>query len=148
MSEFRIYDVPRDMVTDFWSAIEPMISRAMEHHPYLQAGGVLWMLNQDLARLFIMTESRKITAACVMSRDQYPCADGTPLAVANVIAFAGDYGVYRNHVDEIDNHMTAWARTHGCRKIGFVGRPGWTRYVLRRGGKLLPLVHASRSLEG
>lgn len=138
---FRIYDVPREMVTDFWSAVEPMLARALEHNPHLDTAGLLQILVSDFARLFVMTEDGKIVAACVMERVAYPSH-----VVANVLALGGQYGVYRKHVDEIHAHMRAWAKARKCDRIGFVGRPGWTKWVRRIRGNMLHLVHAWESV--
>lgn len=144
----RIYDVPRETVTDFWSAIEPMLAKALKRHPYLTMGGLLWMLTSNMAALILMTDGGKIVGACVMTRDAYPDEGGAPYYVGNVLAFAGEYGVFHKYIDEIQAHCETWARARGCATIGFVGRPGWTRFVLRKGGHLLPLVHAWRQLGG
>lgn len=138
----KIYDVPREMVTDLWSAVEAMLAKALKHHPHLSAAGLLKLLVSDFARMFVMTEDGKIIAALVMERTAYP-----DRVVGNVVAFGGEYGVYRKHVDTIMEHMEAWSRARGCDTIAFVGRPGWTRFVLRKGGEMLPLVHAWKRLE-
>jgi hypothetical protein len=139
---FKIYAVPREMVTDFWSAVEPLLTKALEHHPHLDAPGLLRILVGNFAQLFVMTKDGKIVSACVMERVQYP-----EHVVANVLAFAADYGMFRHHSDEIQQHLEAWARERGCDRIAFVGRPGWTRFfVTRAGGKSVPLVHAWKQL--
>jgi hypothetical protein len=138
---FRIYDVPREMVTDFWSAIEPMLSRAMRRNPHMDTAGLLKALVADFARLFVMTEGGKIVAAAVMERVSYP-----DNVVGNVLALAGEHGIYRNHFDAIEAHLKAWSRARGCNRIAFVGRPGLTRFVRRRGGQLVQLVHAWQDL--
>jgi hypothetical protein len=77
-----------------------------------------------------------------MERTQYPSH-----IVANVVAFAGEYGIFRVHGAEIQERMEAWARERGCDRIGFVGRPGWTRFFVNRaGGHSIPLVHAWKPL--
>jgi hypothetical protein len=131
------------MVTDFWSAVEPMLAQALEHHPHLDADGVLRLLLAQFGQLFVMTENDGIIAACVMERVQYPSH-----VVANVIALAGRHGVYRKNMDVITAHLEAWARARGCDRIAFVGRPGWTKFATRKGGQTLPLMHAWKSLEG
>jgi hypothetical protein len=139
---FKIYDVPREMVTDFWSAVEPMLTKALEHHPHLDPPGLLRLLVSNFAQLFVMTKDGNIVSACVMERVQYPSH-----VVANVLAFAADYGIFRDHGGEIHERMEAWARERGCDRIGFVGRPGWTRFFVDRiGGESIPLVHAWKSL--
>lgn len=140
---FRIYDVPREMVTDFWSAIESMLARALLHHPHMDTDGLLRVLVANFAQLFVITSNGEIQGACVVERVQYPSH-----VVANVIAFAGNRGIYRKHVDAIAGHVEAWARARKCDRIGFVGRPGWTRFAARVGGKTVPLVHAWKNLEG
>jgi hypothetical protein len=139
---FKIYDIPREMVSDFWSAVESMLTKALEHHPHLDAPGVLRLLVANFAQLFVMTKGGNVVAACVMERTQYPSH-----VVANVVAFAGEYGVFREHGDEIQARLETWARDRGCDRIAFVGRPGWTRFFVNRaGGKSIPLVHAWKTL--
>ena len=139
---FKIYDIPREMVSDFWSAVESMLTKALEHHPHLDAPGVLRLLVANFAQLFVMTKEGTIVAACVMERVQYPSH-----VVANVVAFAGEYGIFREHDAEIQARMEAWAREKGCDRIAFVGRPGWTRFFVNRvGGKSIPLVHAWKAI--
>lgn len=139
---FKIYAVPREMVTDLWSAVEPMLTKALEHHPHLDPPGLLQILVANFAQLFVMTKEGKIVAACVIERQQYPSH-----VVANVVALAADRGVFRQHQDEIVARWEAWARERGCDRIGFVGRPGWTRFFVNRiGGNSVPLVHAWKQL--
>lgn len=139
---FKIYDIPREMVTDFWSAVEPMLTKALEHHPHLDSPGLLRILVSNFAQLFVMTKDGSIAASWVMERQQYPSH-----VVANVIAFSADYGVFRAHGEQIQQHMEAWARDRGCDRIAFVGRPGWTRFFVERaGGHSVPLVHAWKQL--
>lgn len=138
----KMYDIPREMVTDLWSAVEPMLSKAMTHHPHLDAPGLLKLLVSNFAQLIIATEDGRIVAAAVMERTAYP-----DHVVGNVVALAGETGVYRKYIDDIVTHLEAWSRKHGCDTIAFVGRPGWTRFALRRGGKQIALVHAWKALE-
>lgn len=137
-----MYDIPREMVTDVWSAVEPMLSKAMKHHPHLDSPGLLKLLVANFAQLMIATEDGRILGAIVMERTAYP-----DRVVGNVVAFGGEYGVYRKYVNDIAAHCEAWSRKHGCDTIGFVGRPGWTRFALRHGGKQVRLVHAWKSLD-
>lgn len=139
---FKIYDIPREMVSDFWSAVEAMLTRALEHHPHLDAPGLLRILVANFAQLFVMTKEGKVVAACVMERQQYPSH-----VVANVVALSADSGIFREHGDEIRQRLEAWARERGCDRIAFVGRPGWTRFFVNRaGGNSIPLVHAWKAL--
>lgn len=138
---FRIYDVPREMVTDFWSAIEPMLARAIKRNPHMDTASLLKTLVAEYAHLFVMTEDGKIIAAAVMERQAYP-----DVLVGNVLALAGEHGALK-HFEAIEAHLKGWCRRMGCHRIAFVGRPGLTRYVRRRGGHFVPLVHAWQDLE-
>ena len=139
---FKIYDIPREMVADFWSAVEVMLTKSLEHHPHLDAPGLLRILVANFAQLFVMTKGGKVVAACVMERQQYPSH-----VVANVVALAADGGIFREHGAEIQERLEAWARERGCDRIALVGRPGWTRFFVNRaGGASIPLVHAWKQL--
>ncbi len=137
----RIYQVPHEMVTDFWSAIEPMLSRAIDLNPHLDMPGVLRHLMAQYAQLFVATDDGEITAVAVMERIQYPSH-----VVGNILALAGKRGTYRSHLDALSDRMEQWAKEVGCDRIAFVGRPGLERIARRRGGKTLRLVHAWRDL--
>lgn len=138
----RIYDVPSEMVTDFWSAVEPMLSRAIDLHPHIDMPGMLQILIRQFAQLIVATLDGQIQAAAIMERVQYPGH-----TVGNILALAGNSGT-APHMHQLSSHCEQWAKDRGCDRIAFVGRPGLSKIARKRHGNTLTLVHAWRDLGG
>jgi hypothetical protein len=130
----KIYPVPNSLVSDLWSAVAPLLDMALERHPFLDSEGLRQSLLADFSSLSIMTEDGEVITALVMERVRYP----VNRMVANVLAIGGR-GVFK-HGDEISAYLEEWARAHQCDTISFIGRPGWTRAALGKGGQVMPLA--------
>lgn len=137
----KLYTVPAPLVRELWPEAGPMLARALEFHPFINADDLLQVLLAGRADLILATEDGRIMCAAVMEKHVYP-----RVSVGNVLALAGEFGTYRKHMDEITAYLEQWCREHGCEKIGMLGRPGWRRYVARRGWRVLPCVAAHKAL--
>ncbi len=136
----RVYEVPTENVTDFWSAVAPMLERAIQHNPHMDMPGLLQTLLANFAQLIVVTNDGDIQAVAVMERHRYPNH-----VVGNIMLLAGKRGTYKE-IDRLFPHFEKWAKARGCDRIGLLGRPGLSRLVKRHGGKSIPLIHAWRDL--
>lgn len=137
----KLYTVPVGLVEELWPQAGPMLARALEHHPYVDADDLLRILLAGHADLIVASEHGRIICAAVMEQVAYP---GT--MVGNVLALAGEFGIYRKHMDAITDYLEQWSRERGCSSIGMLGRPGWRKYVTRRGWTIRPCIAACRTL--
>lgn len=137
----KIYTVPIGLVSDLWAPAERLLARAFKFHPFLDSSGALRILLAGRADLILAVEDGNIVSAAIMEAIQYPTE-----CVGNVLALAGERGVYREHMSTITDYLEQWSREHGCNKIGMVGRTGWMRFVSRRGWKTQPCLMASKEI--
>lgn len=137
----KLHTVPGHLVPDLWPAAEPLLARALKFHPFLNTDGLLVLLQDGKAALIVATEDSQVLCAAVMEVVQYPGE-----TVGNVLALAGEQGVYRDHMCAITHYLEEWSKQHHCQKIGMVGRPGWLRFVRREGWETRSCVLASKAL--
>lgn len=140
MTDLRIYDIPAAQVTDWWSLVTPVLKRAVKQNPHMDMPGLLQMLMANFGQLIVITLNGELQAAAVMERHVYPNH-----VVGNIMLLAGKKGTYRE-IDEVFSHLSKWAKTKGCNRIGLLGRPGLSRLVKRHGGESIQLIHAWRDL--
>lgn len=136
----NIHAVPSRMVTDYWSAVEPMLRKAMRWHPFLDSAGLLYVLLTGFASLVVITEQERIIGAAVLERVTYPTC-----IVANILAIGGS-GLYQ-HGSELAEYFERWARSHGCNYLSATGRPGWERVTARFGSQRNRIVQVWKSLD-
>lgn len=137
----KCHDIPSSLVPDVWEAAVPFVSRALEYHPYLKAEGLLAQILAGRAQLILVTNGEGVVGAAVMEAIHYP-----PITVGNVVVLGGVRGFYRRYLDDVTDHLERWSVTHGCAKIGMLGRPGWAKYVTRRGWATQPVLAAWKDL--
>lgn len=137
----RIYDVPVEMIEDFWPLASPLLKLAVDHNPHMEIDDLLQLLNAQYGQLSVVIESGVVTAAAVIERVVYPSH-----VVGNVLFMAGKKGTMGARMDALINHVTQWAKSHGCDRIAFIGLPGLAKVVKRQGGRSKHLIHAWRDL--
>lgn len=137
----KLHTVGAALLEDLWPAATPLIERGCEWHPLLNAQDIVAILRAGRADLIICVEEGHIIAAAVMDVVQLSTA-----RIGNVLCFAGEFGVYRNYLCAIMDYLEQWSRDHGCNKMCIVGRPGWRKFLNRRGWNLQPCITASRTL--
>jgi hypothetical protein len=136
----KIYEVPKEMVTDFWSLTSPILQPAVDLNPHMDMAGLLQMLLADLGQLIVITLGGDIQAAAVMERHRYPNH-----VVGNILLLGGKPGTYAQ-IDALMPHLERWCKDRGCDRIALLGRPGLSRLVKRHGGHSISLIHAWRDL--
>lgn len=138
----KLYTVNAALIPDLWPGVEPLLKRALKFHPFMTTDGLLRLLLSGMAALIVAVEDERILCAAVMERTDYP-----ETSVGNVIVLAGERGTYRHHMDEITDYLESWCRAHGCGTISMLGRPGWSKFVGRRGWSIHPYVSAWKALQ-
>ena len=136
----RIHDVPGALVPDLWEAVEPLIASALKHHPLLIPSDVLQILLAGRAQLILVMDEG-IVGVAVMQAIPYPRG-----ANGNILALGGVKGFNRKYLAQVTDHLERWAVRNGCTTLSLLGRPGWSRFAARRGGKSHPLVVAWKPL--
>ncbi len=136
----RIHDAPASLIPDLWDAVEPFITSALKHNPLLIATDVLQILLAGKAQLILVMDEQ-IVGVAVMQAIPYPRG-----ANGNVLALGGVKGFGRKYLSPVTDHLERWAIRNGCTTLSMLGRPGWSRFAARRGGKTLALVAAWKPL--
>lgn len=139
----KIREVPTSLVPDLWPAAGPMLGRALKLHPFLTPKELLRVLLSGKGALILAIEGERIICAAVMEALEFEND-----TVGNIIALAGDQGVYRTHMDTITDHLESWCAKHACNKIAMTGRDGWRRFVERRGWSTQPRLAAWKDISG
>lgn len=137
----KLYVVPVSLVAELWPVVAPLLSKAIKHHPYMATDDALAILLAGRGDLILALDEGRVLCAAIMEAIQYPNEK-----VGNVLALAGERGVYREHMSEITDYLEQWSRKHGCHKIGMVGRPGWLKFVRHRGWETQRCLSASKEL--
>lgn len=140
MSDLRIYDIPANQVTDWWSLVKPTLERAVKQNPHMDMPGLLQTLLAQFAQLIVATREGELVVVIVMERHCYPNH-----VVGNILFLAGAKGAYKS-ISHVVPHLEKWAKERGCDRIALLGRPGLSRLVKRHGGKSIELIHAWRDL--
>lgn len=135
----KLHTVPVALVPDLWPAVEKLLARAVKWHPFLSVDGLKAIILSGHADLIVAIQDEHIFCAAVMEAVQYP---GTK--VGNVLVLAGERGTYARHIDAITDYLETWCAAHGCANIGMTGRPGWLKFVTRRGWRTQRYVSAWR----
>lgn len=141
MPDLKLHVVPVGLIADLWPGVEPLLSRALKHHPHLDSEGLLTILLAGRADLIVAVEGSRILCAAVMEVMRYP-KEWT----GNIVALAGERGVYLKHMSTIADYLEAWSRAHGCSKISAMGRRGWLRLAERYGWQTQPYLVGFRAL--
>lgn len=123
-----IHQVPADLVSEFWSAIEGYAARVCRYHPFMQARDLLSLFLAGDARLFIVVEANRVVGFAGVEVVAYPRRK-----VANVLACGGEHGFLSVAVNELLPTLKQWGREQGADTFSITGRPGWVR-VLRSHG--------------
>jgi hypothetical protein len=120
---------PGAILEELWPHVAPLLARALRQHDFLDTDGLRLLLKAQRADLAIVAADGELAGALVMEVVQYP-----GVRVGNILALAGRDGFYRDHLDDAVAWAKAWCRERACPIIGFAGgRPGWLRYVGKRG---------------
>jgi hypothetical protein len=135
-----IHDVPAALVPDLWSAVEGYLAQALKPHPFLTTEGLLQILLAGRAQLVLVVD-KQIVGAVVMEVVDYPGA-----SVGNVLALGGERGFNKRYLASVVDHLERWCREKRCDSMMLLGRPGWSRYAVARGGETLPLLMAWKKL--
>lgn len=120
-----IHSVPNHLVPDLWPAVEPHVTRALKHHPFMTAGDVYESILWGALRLFVATKPGGILGFACMEVVQYPSR-----MVANVLCAGGEHGFLSVAIHDLLPVLKAWGVEQGADTFALTGRPGWVR-VLR-----------------
>lgn len=131
--------VPSANVIALWPKVGELLGRSLIWHPFLKTVDLLDILLSGFASLIVISEDDGIFGAVVMERVQYPSC-----AVANIVALAGD-GIIKSGT-EVEKFMEDWARSHGCRYLSGIGRPGWERMAPLYGGDRQRIVQVWKAI--
>lgn len=123
-----IHSVPTALVNDLWPAVEPHVSRACEHHPFMSAADVLEVILWGAARLFVVTKQGGVMGFAVMEVVQYPNRK-----VANVLCCGGEEGFLSVAVHDLLPRLKEWGAEQDADTFALTGRPGWMRALRNEG---------------
>lgn len=123
-----IHLVPNEFVADLWSAFEPHVEAALEHHPFIGKDDVKAILYAGHGQLFIHVDGPRVTGFAVMEVVQYPRRK-----VANVLAAGGDKGFLSAAIHELLPELKKWGAQQGADTFAISGRPGWLRALRGEG---------------
>jgi hypothetical protein len=124
-----IYHVHPRFLPDIWEEIEADVSRACEHHPFLDSKDVRRLIEVGHATLFIATKGGQIMGFCALEVVQYPSR-----TVCNVLGIGGKRG-FLAMVDELIPMVLDFGKSQGATVIALSGRPGWLRALRHTGGR-------------
>lgn len=136
-----IQEVPPTLVETFWPLVEPLLMKALEFHPHLEARGLYALLRQNLAQLVILTDADRILGAAVMESVRYP-----DKAVGNIVAIGTETGVWKTHGVEFTEALEQWCKRRGLSTLHMLGRAGWSRFVEAQGWRTQPSLMAWKEL--
>ena len=124
-----IYQVHPRFLPDIWEAIESDVSRACEHHPFLNARDVRALIEHGRATLFIATKDGGVMGFCALEVVEYPSR-----TVCNVLGIGGKRG-FLAMVDELIKVVLDFGKSQGAMTVALSGRPGWLRALRHVGGR-------------
>lgn len=141
--------VPASRVLEAWPLVNEHIDRALEHGPdwmvglmvyeALVAGHAQLALVYDDDQTVRWIDRPKPKGTLVLEVRAY----AGPRYIANVWAFGGDPGIWKQHEAEIESFLDSWSSAQGCDTIMMQGRPGWQR-LLSDDWRFRPVVEAQR----
>jgi hypothetical protein len=137
-----IHIVPKHMVEEIWEGVEPLLAAALEHNPFLQVADLKDMAGgRPDVDLLVAVEEARIAGAAVIELQEYPrCRTG------HVLALGGSEGFFVRHLPAMTDALERWSNERGAQSISMLGRPGWTRFVSRRGWQVMPAIGAWKQL--
>jgi hypothetical protein len=139
----KIHIVPRELVSELWPACAPLLDAALERNPFLAVEELQRILMERAGiELLVAVDGGRIIGAAVIELEQYPTR-----LTGNVIALGGSAGFYERALPAMTDRLEQWCVDRGCDSISMLGRPGWTKFVSRRGWQVSPTVAAWKQLK-
>lgn len=132
-----IREIPATLIKPLWSAMEPHVAAALEHHPFLDAEGLLWLALTGRAYLIAVLDGERVAGVVALDIQQYP-----KKRVGNVLALGGEVGSMERFSDEVEMFLIEWCRENSLDSLGMLGRPGWGKTLARRGWQVQPIACA------
>lgn len=137
-----IRTVPKSMIDEIWPAVEPLLKAAIGHHPFLTVEDLHGLVRDvDGADLLVAIEDGRVLGAAAIEIQAFEHA-----RTGHILACGGLDGFYERQLPAMTDALEAWALVRDCLAISMLGRPGWAKFVSRRGWQVMPTVAAWRML--
>ena len=109
--------IPPDRIEQVWPLVSGMIERAYAVMDLPMPDVLPWLLDNK-GLLWVAFDGHRIVAAMTSSLVPRPSGLGCRLVAAGG---NGGLAVWKDHIAEIESY----AKSEGCVKVYFDGRPGW-----------------------
>lgn len=136
-----IREVPLSLLPPLWSAIEPMLTAALEYHPFMDAEGIRQRILAGAAEIILVLDEAKIAGVIAMEVIAYP-----QHRVGNILALAGKDGSMAQFDDEVEAFLVQWCRERSLDSLAMLGRPGWSKVLEMRGWRTQLMCTAWKNL--
>src|SRR6478609_363856 len=137
----KIHVVPRNLVDELWPAAAPLLASALERNPFLGIEELRKVMGREGSALLIAVDKEQIIGAAAIELERFPAR-----LIGTVIALGGVNGFYERALPEMTDRLEQWCVEQGCDSISMMGRPGWSKFVSRRGWQVMPTVAAWKEL--
>jgi len=132
-----IREIPLPLLPRLWSSLGPHLERALRRHPFLDLEGLQWLAFNGRAYIIAVLDGDRIAGVIALDIQQYP-----KKRIGNVLALGGEIGSLERFSDEVESFLLQWCRENSLDSLGMLGRPGWSKYLARRGWHVQPIICA------
>lgn len=114
---------------EFWSEIEPLISRALRYDIYntVTVEQLKQQVGEGFARVLLAHDGTSIKAACIGQLFRNTLDE----RILHVIAVAGEES--SSWLEALRDYLEEIAGAENCAAVTIAGRPGWTKKLVKLG---------------